>query len=107
MSAACRGFSALGSRNVMDELESSALIERAVIATKQMRYFRLFIQRASFDELRQSMDRTGFVANYEDVEDKEASFRWAVGESDFLFFISFENPARFRYLQRPKRISSG
>ena len=78
----------------MDELESSRLIERAVIAAKQMRYFRLFIQRASFDELRHSTDRAKFAVNYEDVEHREASFRWAVGEPDFLFFVSFENPAR-------------
>ena len=49
------------------------LIERAVIAAKQMRYFRLFIQRASFDELRGSAERAGFIANYDDNEYKQAS----------------------------------
>ncbi len=75
-------------------LRTSHLTERAVIAAKQMRYFRLVTQRASFEELGHSARRAGFTANYEDVEHKQASFRWAVGKPDFLFFVSFECPER-------------
>jgi hypothetical protein len=75
-------------------LQTPHLMERAVIAAKQMRYFQLFTQRASFEELGDSARRAGFAANYEDVEHNEASFRWAVGPPEFLFFVSFERPER-------------
>jgi hypothetical protein len=75
-------------------LRTSHLMERAIIAAKQMRYFQLFTQRASFDELGHSARRAGFAANYMDVEHKEASFRWTLGKPDFLFFVSFEYPER-------------
>lgn len=75
-------------------LRTSHLMERAIIAVKQMRYFQLVTQRASFDELGHSARRAGFAANYVDVEHKEASFRWTFGKPDFLFFVSFEYPER-------------
>jgi len=81
-------------RRHSESLLTPNLIERAVIAAKQMRYFRLFTQRASFEELGLSARRAGFTANYEDGEHREASFRWAVGNPDFLFFVSFERPER-------------
>ena len=81
-------------RRHSENLQPANLMERAVIAAKQMRYFRLFTQRASFEELGHSARRAGFTANYEDVDHKEASFRWANGRPDFLFFVSFERPER-------------
>lgn len=97
-SAAAEKFQAsvnpLNERRPAITLRSSHLIERAVIAAKQMRYFQLFTQRASFVELGASARRAGFAPNYEDFEHKEASFRWAVGKPDFLFFVTFEHLER-------------
>jgi hypothetical protein len=73
-------------------LTSSHLVERAEIAAKQMRYFRLVAQRATFAELGPSAKRAGFIQGHQDIERKEASFRWPTGELDFIFFVSFEDP---------------
>lgn len=73
-------------------LMSSHFAERVEHAAKQMRYFRLFTQTATFAELGPSAKRAGFVENDRDDEQKEASFRWAAGEPDFVFFVSFEDP---------------
>jgi hypothetical protein len=69
------------------------LLERAEIAAKQMRYFRLFSQKGSFGELGASATRAGFEATYEDAFEKEAGFQWSSeGDPDFTFFVSFNDP---------------
>ena len=76
-----------GSRN------SPKFLERAEIAAKQMRYFRLFSQKGSFENLSASAKRAGFDVIYEYDLDKVASFRWASGsDPDFIFFVSFSDP---------------
>jgi hypothetical protein len=74
--------------------KSSDLIERAAIIAKQMRYFGLAAQKLSFSEMLLSAKRAGFTLLNEDTERKEAGFRWAIGEPDFIFFVSFEHPDR-------------
>ena len=67
--------------------------ERAEIAAKQMRYFRLFSQKSSFENLSVSAKRAGFEVIYEYDLDKVASFRWlSGGDPDFTFFVSFSDP---------------
>jgi hypothetical protein len=74
-------------------LKSPKLTERAEIAAKQMRYFRLFSQKGSFEGLGASAKRAGFEMIYEDAFGKVAGFRWAAdGDSDFTFFVSFGDP---------------
>lgn len=79
---------------MLDWLKSPKLLERAEAPAKQMRYFRLFSQRGSFDELSASATRAGFKVMREDAFDKEASFRWAAeaDRPDFTFHLSFANP---------------
>jgi hypothetical protein len=69
-------------------LKSPKLQERAEAAAKQMRYFRLFSQRGSFDELGASARRAGFEVIHEDAF--EASFRWAADADhpDFTFHVA-------------------
>ena len=69
-----------------------ALVERAEIAAKQMRYFGLVAKKTSFSELIPSAKRAGFALLEEDTERKKAGFQWAAGNPDFRFFVSFENP---------------
>jgi hypothetical protein len=66
------------------------LLERVEIAARQMRYFRLFSQKGSFDGLSASAQRAGFSAIYEDPVQKEAGFQWrSESDPDFTFFVSF------------------
>ena len=51
-------------------------------------------QKLSFSELLPSAERAGFVLLDKDTERKEAGFRWAAGEPDFIFSVSFEHPGR-------------
>src|ERR1700686_1296988 len=74
--------------------KSSDLIERAAIVAKQMRYFGMAAQKLSFSELLPSAERAGFVLLDKATEAKEAGFRWAAGEPDFIFSVSFEHPDR-------------
>ena len=74
--------------------ELSGLLERAANAAKQMRYFGLVAQRSSFRELLPSAERAGFALFNEVTDRKEAKFRWATGEPDFIFEVSFEHPDR-------------
>ena len=74
--------------------ELSGLLERAAIAAKQMRYFGLVAQRSSFDELVPSAERAGFALFNAVTNRKQAKFRWAAGEPDFIFDVSFEHPDR-------------
>ena len=71
-------------------LKSPKLEDRAEAAAKQMRYFRLFSQRGSFDELGASARRAGFEVIHEDAF--EASFRWAADgdHPDFTFHVSLD-----------------
>jgi hypothetical protein len=74
-------------------LRSPKLLERAEIAAKQMRYFRVFSQKGSFEGLGASAKRAGFEMIYEDVLGKVAGFRWAAdGDPDFTFLVSFGDP---------------
>ena len=72
--------------------KSPKFLERAENAAKQMRYFRLFSQRGSFESLSVSAKRAGFEVIYEYALDRVASFRWAEGDPDFTFFVSFSDP---------------
>ena len=71
-----------------------ALMERASIAARQMRYFGLAARQFSFDELIPSARRAGFTHLVKEAQLKEASFQWARGEPDLIFSISFGDPAR-------------
>lgn len=72
----------------------SNLLERAANAAKQMRYFGLAAQRSSFSDLIPSAERAGFALLNEVTKRKEAKFRWATGEPDLIFDVSFEHPDR-------------
>ncbi len=78
---------------MFDWLKSPKLLERAEIAAKQMRYFRLFSQRGTFDELIPSARRAGFVVLYSGDFEQEASFQWAAADPDFTFHVSFKDRA--------------
>jgi hypothetical protein len=71
-----------------------ALMERASNAARQIRYFVLAAKQFSFDELIPSARRAGFIQLDEDLQQKEATFRWAGGEPDLVFSVSFGDPAR-------------
>jgi hypothetical protein len=74
-------------------MRSPKLLKRAEIAAKQMRYFRLFSQKGSFESLSASAKRAGFEVIYEDALGKVAGFRWAAdGDPDFTFLVSFSDP---------------
>jgi hypothetical protein len=79
-------------------LKSPELLERAEIAAKQMRYFRLFSEKGSFGELDASAKRAGFAMTFKDPFRKEASFQWGAGEPDIIFSVSFQNPAAISVL---------
>jgi hypothetical protein len=69
------------------------LLERAEIAAKLMRYFRLFSEKGSFGELSASAQRAGFEVTYEDAVEKESGFQWpSEGDPDFTFLVSFKDP---------------
>ena len=86
----------LGSQVLVDvytrEESLAFLMERASNVAKQMRYFGLIAKRASFDELAPSAKRAGFAKLSEDLQNQEASFRWAAGKPDFVFSVSFKDP---------------
>ena len=73
-------------------LKPAKLQERAEAAAKQMRYFRLFSQRRSFDELDASARRAGFEVIHESAF--EARFRWAADADhpDFTFYVWRDDP---------------
>src|SRR5215510_2269351 len=72
----------------------SDLSQRAKIAGQQMRYFGLVARKCSFSELFHSASRAGFTLLSEDSLEREARFRWALGEPDFIFTVSFKNPEK-------------
>jgi hypothetical protein len=71
-------------------LKLPKLDDRAAAAAKQMRYFRLFSQRGSFDEIGASARRAGFKVIEEGPF--EASFQWAADRDhpDFTFYVSLD-----------------
>jgi len=71
-----------------------ALMARASIAAKQMRYFRLAAKSLSFSELLASAMRAGFTQLNADTQRKEATFQWSVGDPDLVFSVSFGEAAR-------------
>jgi hypothetical protein len=82
-----------GALAMLGRLKSPKLPERASLAAKQIRYFRLFSQKGSFEGLAASAKRAGFEFAYEDTLRKVAGFRWAAdgGRPDFTFLVSYEN----------------
>jgi hypothetical protein len=83
------------------------LLERAEIAAKQMRYFRLFSEKGSFGELSASAQRAGFEVTYEDAVEKEAGFQWpSEGDPDFTFLVSFVDPEAVTVTAEHMAISS-
>jgi hypothetical protein len=72
-------------------LTLSRLDERAEAAAKQMRYFRLFSQRGSSDQLGASALRAGFDIIRENT--LETAFQWPsdAGHPDFTFHVSFDD----------------
>jgi hypothetical protein len=78
---------------IFAELNSPKLLKRAKLAAKQMRYFRLFSQKGSFEALAASAKRAGFEMAYEDTLRKVAGFQWAADRSrpDFIFLVSYES----------------
>jgi hypothetical protein len=73
---------------ILSWLRFPKIQERAEAAAKQMRYFQLFSQRGSFEELGASARRAGFEVIYQD--NFEARFRWAADADypDFMFHVS-------------------
>jgi hypothetical protein len=70
------------------------LLERATIVVQQMRYFGLVARKCEFAELVPSATRAGFTLLSEYPQDKEARFRWKLGEPDFIFSVSFKHPKK-------------
>jgi hypothetical protein len=72
-------------------LKLPRLDERAEAAAKQMRYFRLFSQRGSLDQLGASALRAGFEIIRENT--LETAFQWAsdADHPDFTFHVSFDD----------------
>jgi hypothetical protein len=72
----------------------AALMERASIAVRQMKYFSLAARRFTFDELTASATRAGFIPIMNYSHPKEASFRWGAGEPDLIFTATYQDAAR-------------
>jgi hypothetical protein len=78
-----------------EDLETlGALMERASNAARQMRYFAVAIRRSSSTELISSARRAGFTQLDGHPQRKDALFRWSAGEPDFIFSVSFDEPAK-------------
>ena len=76
----------------IEEIVSLPVRTGADAAAKQMRYFRLFSQRGSFEELSASARRAGFRVIHEDPF--ELHFQWASADHpDFTFRFSHDDPA--------------
>jgi hypothetical protein len=72
----------------------SDLLQRAKIVVQHMKYFELAARKCSFSEIVPSASRAGFILLSEDPQEKEARFRWQLGEPDFIFSVSFNDPER-------------
>ena len=90
-SSTTRPFVVLSADGHLEPLHAS-LLERATIVAQQMRYFGLVARKCGFAELTPSATRAGFVLLGEDPQNKEARFRWKLGEPDFIFSVSFKYP---------------
>jgi hypothetical protein len=71
---------------------STDLHRRAKIVGRQLAYFGLAARKCSFGEPIPSAERASFTLVASNEADKEALFEWAT-EPDFLFSISFNDPA--------------
>ena len=72
----------------------SALMERASNAARQMQYFALAAKQLSLDDLTSSALRAGFIEIVAKTAREEASFRFASGQADFVFWVSYRDPER-------------
>jgi hypothetical protein len=77
-----------------DDATRPALMERASIAAKQMRYFGLAAKSLTFNDLLPSAMRAGFTQLNADTQRKEVTFQWSVGEPDLIFLVSFNDAGR-------------
>jgi hypothetical protein len=88
---------------VLSGPNSLRLRERAKLAAKQMGYFHLFSKKGSFEGLAESAKRAGFMLAYEDTARKVAGFRWASGQPDFIFLVSYEDPEAASVIAQSQR----
>ena len=71
---------------------SMDLLRRAKSVKRQFAYFGLVVRKCSFDDAIPSAERAGFTLVASNAAGKEAVLEWSA-EPDFLFSLSFENPA--------------
>jgi hypothetical protein len=72
----------------------SALMGRASIAARQMKYFDLASKQFSFEELVLSAQRAGFIQIGGNSQFKEVLFQWASGQPDLIFSILSRAPGK-------------
>ena len=72
----------------------SVLMERASNADRQLQYFALAAKQFSLDDLASSALRAGFIQLAAKTERNETSFRFASGQPDFVFSVSYRDPER-------------
>jgi len=68
------------------------LLRRAKIVEKQLAYFGVVVRKCSFEDAIPSAERAGFTLVVSNEANKEAVLEWPA-EPDFLFSLSFEDPA--------------
>ena len=68
------------------------LLRRAKIVEKQLAYFGVVVRKCSFEDAIASAERAGFTLVVSNEANKEAVLEWPA-EPDFLFSLSFEDPA--------------
>lgn len=71
-----------------------SLSQRAEMVAQQMRYFAVVSRKCSFDELFPSAHRAGFTLLSNAPQEKEAHFRWPLGQPDCIFSLSFKDPEK-------------
>ncbi len=72
----------------------SVLMERASNAVRQMQYFALAAKQFSLEDLTSSALRAGFIEIGAKTRREETSFRFASGQADFIFSVSYRDPER-------------
>lgn len=85
----------------------SDLLQRAKMVDRQMKYFGLVARKCSFAELLPSAHRAGFALLNQYDEEREACFRWAVGEPDFIFSVSYKDPDKVSVVAEAREDISG
>lgn len=70
----------------------NSITDRAKLVALQMRYFLLVARKCAFHEMLPSASRAGFTLLEEDAGKREARLRWAEGEPDFVFSVSYRDP---------------